>query len=77
MKNVFHGPFRIVGADISINRDGEFFVYFKDGKNNVIGTVFDTETVIQLSQAFEAAALQVVLTPEAAISNDRHRIRLE
>lgn len=78
MAKVFHGPFRITGADITIGRDGDVFVYLKDEKNNVIGAVFETDKVIQLTQSLEAAALQAILTPGGAVQpNELCRISVE
>jgi hypothetical protein len=77
MGKVFHGPFRITGADISIGRDGDVFIYLRDDKNNVIGTVLETEKVIQLSQSLEAAALQAVLSPGAIPPTGLCRISVE
>ncbi|TNM65295.1 hypothetical protein [Aliirhizobium smilacinae] len=77
MPKVFHGPFRITGADVSIGRDGDVFVHFKDEKNNVIGAVFAVETVIELSQVLEAAAVQLSPARGVVRADKTYRVSME
>jgi hypothetical protein len=64
MGRAFTGPFRASGIDdLTVGRDGEIFLTFRDKDNNVLGVIADHSTLAELFRRFQCASREVEPAP--------------